>query len=259
MIKFVVIIVSLAILGFIFLKHYLLVEKNISLKELFFKPKNWAKHMPYEHQHEFGAEEMIPSPDQVDDKNRVKADSMVRKSDIYLGKGDINEAEKNLIQALALDPSSIEAYKRLGLLYLRQGQFTKAENIYKKLVFTIHDEPTYFSNLGMALYSQKKLEEAKKYYKKAIELDSDRIQRIFSLGQIHYELQEMEEAMKYLKKATEMEPDNLDYMLTLVHFYVDYELVLEARTLAEELARAYPEHEEVQNVLNKLMNPTVQE
>jgi Tfp pilus assembly protein PilF len=253
MIKSAVIILSLLVLSLIFLRRYLIVEKNVTISELFFKPKNWIKHNPREQQQQdFNADEMIPQPEQVDNKKRVKADSMVKKADIIMQKGDLNLGEKTLIQAIATDPSSIEAYKRLGLLYLRQGQYTKAENIYKKLVFSIHDDPTLYSNLGMALYSQKKLEEAKKYYKKAIEIDSERVQRIFSLGQIHYELREMEEALKYLQKAVDMDCENLDYLLTLVHFYIDFELIAEARQLADEIIRSQPDNKEVKSILEKL-------
>lgn len=252
MTKLILIAASVAILSFIFLRRYLAVEKNISLSGIFFKTKSWSKHVPDTESHDLTAEEMIPQPEDVDEKKRVKADILVRKSDAYLAKGDARQAEKLLIQTLALDPSAVEAYKRLGVLYLHQQQFTKAENIYRKLIFTFHDEPTFLSNLGMALYSQGNLEEAKKFYKKAVELDSERVGRIFSLGQIHYELKELEDALDYIQKAVNIDPGNVDYLLTLAQLYVDVEMINEARQLAEDIVRSHPDNEDIRKVLEDL-------
>lgn len=240
-----VIVIGVLVLALIYLRRYLVVEKGIKLGALFFRPKNLFRHHEPEHEHkEVTVEEFIPSRDEVDEKDVKKADSLVKKADIVMGKGDEKGAEKYLIQALALDPSCIEAYKRLAYLYLRQGQFGKAESIYRKLVVTITDDPTLFSNLGMALYSQQKLGDAKSYYKKALELDAERPGRFFSLAQIHYELEEFEDALNHFRRAVEMDPRNLDYLLTLAHFYIDRELHAEARHLLDDILAAFPDNEE---------------
>lgn len=239
-----VIVVGIALLALIYLRRYLEVEKGIKVGTLFFRPKNLFRHHVDEKPSEVTVEEFIPSRDEVDEKNVAKADSLVKKADIMMGRGDEKEAEKFLIQALALDPSCIEAYKRLAYLYLRQGQFGKAESIYRKLIVTITDDPTLFSNLGMALFSQQKLEDAKSFYKKALELDKERPGRFFSLAQIHYELEEFEEALDHFRRAVDMDPRNLEYLLTLAHFYVDREMPGEARTLLDELLLVFPENED---------------
>lgn len=241
----IVIIVGIAILSFIFLKRYLEEEKGIKLWSLFFRPKNLIRHHQREEKpSEVTVEEFIPAREHVDEKLVAKADSLVKKADIVVGKGDDQEAEKFLIQALSLDPSCIEAYKRLAYMYLRQGQFSKAESIYRKLVVTITDDPAMFSNLGMALFSQQKLEDAKNFYKKALDLDKERPGRFFSLAQIHYELEEFEDALDHFRRAVEMDERNLDYLLTLAHFYVDREMPGEARTLLDEILLIFPENEE---------------
>lgn len=247
------VVIGIGVLALIFLRRYLITEKGIHLGSLFFRPRNLFR--PHEPEHapsEVTVEEFIPSRKEMDEKNVAKADSLVKKADILMGRGDEKEAEKSLIQALSLDPSCIPAYKRLAYLYLRQGQFGKAESIYRKLIVTITDDPSLFSNLGMALYSQQKLEDAKSFYQKALELDSERAGRFFSLAQIHYELEEFERALEHFQRAVSMDPRNMDYLLTLAHFYVDRDMQSEARLLVDDILAAFPDNEEAIRMKEKL-------
>jgi tetratricopeptide (TPR) repeat protein len=242
-------ILSLAALGAIFLTHYLRLEKGISLGSIFFRKKNVVHIAKEPDSAEVTVEEMIPSQDKVDPKNVARADSLVKRAEAQLTKGQAREAEKLLIQALSLDPGAVEAYNKLGLIYLREGQFNKAENIFRKLIVAAIGEPSYFSNLGLALYSQGKLEEAKTHYKKAIELDGGRAGRFFSLGQIHRELGEMNEAVGHLKKAVEMEPRNLDFMLSLAQFHIEVKQLPEARQLLGKILLIAPDNGDALSML----------
>jgi len=247
-----IIVVGIAVLCLIYLRKYLLSEKQIKLGSLFFRPRNLFRHHEVDAPSEVTAAEFIPMPTEVDEKSRFKADSLLKKADVSAGKNDDKGAEKLLIQALSLDPSSTEAYKRLAYLYLRQGQFGKAESIYRKLIVTITEDPTLLSNLGMALCSQQKLEDAKQFYRKALEVDAQRPGRFFSLGQILYELEELPEALEHFKRAVAMDPENLDYLLTLAHYYLDHGMQVDARALLNEIILSFPQSAEAQKMLDKL-------
>lgn len=248
-VRLLIIFAGVAVLGFIFLRHYVQLEKGVKLGSFFFRPKNLFRHREEEESKEITVDEMIPAEDQVDVKNKAKGDTLVRRADVQLQKGDVTEAEKSLIQAIAVDPSSVEAYKRLGLIYLRQGYFGKAEGIYRKLAMTIVDDATLFSNLGLALYSQQKLPEARDFYCKAIEHGDARAGRFFSLGKVMHELNESEEALQNYQKALELDPVNLDYMLGVASFYVERGMQAEARQLLSEILAEYPENESAQEML----------
>jgi len=249
----IIILVGVGALALIYLRRYLLVEKGITFGSLFFRQKT-VVHQPKTEDKptELTASEFIPPPDQVDDKDRAKADSFVKKADVLLRKGDDKEAEKFFIKALSLDPSCIDAYKRLAYMYLRQQQFGKAENIYRKIIVSIIDDPALYSNLGLALYSQQKLEDAKQFYKKAVELDNTRAGRFFSLGQIYYELDNFEDALDSFKRAIDMDPANLDYLLTLAHFYIDRGVINEAKQILEDILSTFPDHAEAKDLLDSL-------
>lgn len=243
MIQFWIAFVGIIVLGAIFLHRFMIVERGVSLKSLLFRKKNIFRHIEHAETSNLTVDEMLPAAETVNPKDRAKADSLVRKAELGLKKGTLKECEQLLIKALALDPSSVEAHNKLGLIYLQQGLFGKAESIYKKLTLTLSHEPAYFGNLGMALYSQGKLEEAKVSYKKAMELDATRPGRFFSLGRIFTELNEVEEAIAHLKKAVEMDSKNLDYLLTLAQLYIDKKLLVEAKQLLGEILLISPDNE----------------
>ena len=260
MIQLLIILIGVVILGSIFLRRYMMVERGIASFSLLGRKRNFLDLLHF-HGHgdrsgtntlELAIEEIIPDAATVDAKKSAKANILIKKADADLANGDQLHAEKHLIQALALDPSRVETYSKLGLLYLHQGQFSKAENMYQKLIASSQNDPVYFSNLAVALYQQQKLEGAKANYKKAIELDSSRAGRFFSLGQVLKELGELHEALDNFKKAIEMDPKNMDYLLTLAQVYIDAQMLDEARTLLGDVLMADPGNEMAGEMLRKL-------
>ncbi len=244
MIQFFIIVIGIVILVGIFSRRYILVEKGK-------KPVSHRKDLLKYFHHlfdspkadEITANEIIPDISTIDPKKISKADSLLKRAEAYFEKGDVKNGEKTLIQSLSLNPACKEIYHQLGLFYLKQGQYGKAEMMYRKLVasreqkslLSTSDDPAYYSNLGLALYQQNKLAEAKEFYMKAIELDATRAGRIFSLAQIFHELQEFDQALRYFLRAIELDAKNIDYLLTLAQFYHDREMAAEKQKLLDEI------------------------
>lgn len=252
--QLMIVILGVFILGIIFLRRYLILEDKIDLVPFFAKKRNLLAHFHLNKNDdiEISMEELIPDVSTIDPKTVAKADIHYRKADIFLNRGDLRNAARTLIQALSLNPALKEAYSRLALIYMKESLFSKAENIYRKLIMTVNDDPTFYNNLGMALYSQRKLEEAKNFYKKAIDLDDKRAGRIFSLSQILYELGEIEDALEHVKKAIILEPRNLDYLLTLAQFYVETGRPDEARQVLNEVLSLSPGNRMALDIQEKL-------
>ncbi len=236
MIQFFVVLVGIIILVGIFFRRYKIVKKGATAGS---HRKDLLKHFYHffdrPRADEITADEIIPDVSGIDPKKVSRADGLLKRADAYFEKGDIKNVEKTLIQSLSLNPGSRETYHRLGLLYLKQGQYGKAEVIYRKLIANVADDPAYYSNLGLALYQQKKFAEAKEFYIKAIELDSARAGRFFSLAQTFHELQEFDQALRHFLKAIELDAKNIDYLLTLAQFYHDREMIAEKQKLLEEI------------------------
>ena len=245
MIQALIILLGIGILSVIFMRRYMQVEKGVSSSLMSHRRglMNNLNRFLEKEDFEVTMDELIPEAATIDPKDVGKADSLLKRADAYMQKGDLRNGAKLMIQSLSLDPSNREAYHKLGLLYLRQGKFGKAEMMYRKLIMSAQNDPVFLSNLGLALYQQKKLEEAKGFYQQAIELDDSRAGRFFSLGQILIELGEFEQALDHLRKAVAMDPRNLDYLLTVAQFYIDREMMPEARQLLGEILALAPDSE----------------
>jgi tetratricopeptide (TPR) repeat protein len=232
----------LIILAVIFFRRYLIIEDK---HPMISRRKNMLSHFHLQHQDSFEVtpEEIIPDISTIDSKNIAKAEIHFRKAEILISRGDLRTAAKTLIQAISLNPGYLEAYAKLGMIYMHQNMHSKAENIFKKLILSVVDNPSFYSNLGLSLYNQGKLEDAKYYYKKAVELDDSRASRFFALGQIYYEMKELEPATDYIKKAIMLEPRNQDILLTLVHIYLDRNLPEQAIEVLNEVLVLSPGNE----------------
>jgi len=238
------------------MRRFMMVERGVSSVSLLGRNKNVLDllHLHRTKNHEVlevTVDEMIPERSTVDGKKVAKADMLVKKADAVSSKGDLKQGEQLLIQALALDPSNVDAYHKLGLLYLHQGQFSKAEQMYHKLVMSAKNDPVYFSNLAVAMYQQKNLAGAKTHYKKSIELDASRPGRFFSLAQVLKEMGEMQDALEHFKKAVDMDPKNLDYLLTLAQVYIDQGLLDDARSLLGQILAVYPDNDMAKEMMQQ--------
>lgn len=256
MIKGFLLLGGIAVLAAIFIRRYQMNEKGFTPGKLFRQIGQGLRQLR-ERRGDFDVtiDEMIPSAETIDPKKVLKANTLLKRGEVFLEKGNLAEAAKHFIQCLALDPSNQAAYHKLGLVYLKQEQFGKAEMLYRKLVVVTTEDPSYLSNLALALYQQKKLPEAKTFYQRALELDQSRAGRFFSLGQVLYELQEFEKALEHFQKAVEMEPGSLDYLLTLAQFYLDQGFKKEGGQLLSEILVLYPENEIAAELMRKYVGP----
>ena len=250
----ILLLVAMVALVTIFVRRYKISEKGLSSAQASDRSKNRIYHFLMRNQNdnfEITVEEMIPAAETINLKNKLKAESIFRKADAAMEKGDLKTAERILIQSLALDPSNQEAYSKLGLIYLKEGMFSKAELIYRKLLLGAMEDPSYLSNLGLALYQQQKLEEAKSYYQKALQFDQSRPGRFFSLGQILHELENFEEALQHFSRASEMDPKNIDYLLTLASFYIDRSMPVEAKQMLDRVLAIDPNNQMAHEMLKE--------
>jgi tetratricopeptide (TPR) repeat protein len=161
----------------------------------------------------------------------------------YYEKGDMEEAEKKLIQVTALDENYNDAFHKLGLIYLKQNQFGRAEAVFKQLVYNVENDPVYYSNLGRALYEQKKYDEALEAYLKALELDSTRPGRFISTAEVYRQLNNKEKAFEMYKKAIEMDAGNIDYLLTFANFLIEDNKIEQAKETLQQVLEKEPENE----------------
>ena len=101
----------------------------------------------------------------------MKNDLLFYKASLLSKIGDKEEAVEHYEKFISVSPLSQAGLINLGLLYLEQKEFNKAEVIFKKAIkLTSSDKKAKsYSGLGESLYQQKKYDIALKNFKKSIE------------------------------------------------------------------------------------------
>lgn len=206
---------------------------------------------------EEAAEEEVsmPEPEQSSPLEQAELLGTVRKTflkaDTHLSRNEFDEALPLLLAVIAAEPDHLEAHHKLGLSYLKQGDFPQAELYFSKLV-NLKQDPVYFSNLGAALYQQQRLVEAAEAYENAIALDDKRGERLQSLGQVYYELGEDDKALHYFERASRRKPKDMDLKLILADYYERLVRLDEAIETLEGILELDPYNEDVKKRLKLL-------
>lgn len=151
-------------------------------------------------------------------ENFASARKSFQKGEMHFSKNELEDAENCLIMAIESDQTYLDAHHKLGLLYMKKGDFQQAELSFSKLV-NLKKDPIYFSNLGATLYSQQRLLEAAEAYENAIALDDRRAERLESLAQVYHELNDFEKALKYFEIAARRKPKNIELKEILIDYY----------------------------------------
>lgn len=178
--------------------------------------------------------------------------SFLRKAELHFARQEWKETEKFLIQALALDEHNIKVNRLLGLTFLHQGEWPRAELIYKKILELEPKEASHFGNLGLAFYHQKKYPLAREAYLSAIRLDDKKANRWISLGQIYLKLKNTPAAVGSFQSAVRLDRNNLDYLTALAESYELAEKRPEAIQTYEKILSLSPYNESAKDKMANL-------
>jgi len=173
--------------------------------------------------------------------------SLFKKGEMKFAKNDLEEAERCFVQIVSLEDTHLEANLYLGLIYLKQKNFPKAEFFFHKLV-NLKKDPVYYSNLGLALYQQGRLLEAAEAYESAVVLDDKRAARFASLAQVYRELSNDEKALINFERASQKSPRNLDYLWATLEYYQKLSRADDVAATADRILDLDPYNEDAKRI-----------
>lgn len=105
-----------------------------------------------------------------------------------------------------LDPTYVEAYNNLGIIYQMLGDMEKAFEFYQK---STEINPKYekgYNNLGIILFLKGRYEEAREAFQKALAINSNNIESHINLGILFKKKGEREKAIESYRKALAINP-----------------------------------------------------
>ena len=113
---------------------------------------------------------------------------------ILQGFGKLQEAEKYVRKAIAINPYFVGAHLNLGLILRDLGKLNEAEKSTSQAIKINPKSARAHSNLGIILKDLGKLDEADSALRKAIEIDPDYVNAYLNLGIVLKDLGKLQEA-----------------------------------------------------------------
>jgi tetratricopeptide (TPR) repeat protein len=161
---------------------------------------------------------------------------------IHLGRGELEEAQKEFEQALSLDPNNAEALLNMGAIRRVKGRVAEAEHfvkralqvnpnsigalaqlaeikrdqndldesirLYREALAVDDSQPFVHLGLGDSLQRAGRYEEAERAFTSVLELDPDSFEGHYNLGVTHLRRDRLDEAVEQFEKALALHPDH---------------------------------------------------
>jgi hypothetical protein len=115
--------------------------------------------------------------------------------------GRLPEAARELEEAYLLRPRDHRVLNLLGLIYFKQEELERAEEIYRKLVAESPDSHTLFYNLGLVYLKLSRVEEAERSLLRSLELAGSSPKVHFYLGSIYERMERLQDAIFHYRQA----------------------------------------------------------
>lgn len=124
-----------------------------------------------------------------------------------LDAGDLAKAEREFLDAVALDPKLARAQFGLGNVYVRQGRLSEAEKAFKAALASDPKLAPAQANLGVVYYQMGQLAQAAAAFEAALRLEPDDAANLYLLAVVRLQENNLAEAEKLLMKARDLKPD----------------------------------------------------
>jgi type IV pilus biogenesis/stability protein PilW len=143
----------------------------------------------------------------------VKANELEQNPLIYFNMGvdlyrqrEIPKAIHAYQRVIELDPTYVEAYNNLGIIYQDIGDFDKALEAYHKAIEVNPKYEKAYNNLGILLFLNNRNEESIQAFQKAIEINPGNIESYINLGILLKKQGEFNKAIECFQKALTINP-----------------------------------------------------
>jgi tetratricopeptide (TPR) repeat protein len=158
-------------------------------------------------------EEYIKARKVKGDHGRFKEE--LRQADMAIAKNNLRDAKRYLIQAMALTENELPVSLKLADVYMKAGDFKRAETLYRKLLEEDPDNPDIYENIGKIMLKKKAYKEAVQAYCRAVELDDKDDRKFLALGKLYHLMMRYGVAAECFKKAAELKPREVNYLFLL--------------------------------------------
>lgn len=170
-------------------------------------------------------------------KDRASVEQKVRvllsQGEEYLKQEDYMEAERRFVEAIALNPSHVESYKALSVLYIEKKEYDQAKEILKHILKLNHDDPQAYSSLGLIESQLGHLDEAEQDYLRSVALAQTVASYHHELGLVYRAKGEAKKALAQFSEAVSLDPSNPKYL----HYQIEEAIAAGDKKVAHDAYR----------------------
>ncbi|BBM88128.1 tetratricopeptide repeat protein [Candidatus Uabimicrobium amorphum] len=133
---------------------------------------------------------------------------------------DLSKAKGYYLQALDIQPKSIEPLSEVIAIYSADEKWKEAEILLERLISVLPEEETdkiveAYYDWGVAAQKQKKIDQAIGYFKSAVEKNNEHLPSVLSLAKIYFSKQSFHESLTYYEKAYSLESEETN--INIIH------------------------------------------
>jgi predicted AlkP superfamily phosphohydrolase/phosphomutase/tetratricopeptide (TPR) repeat protein len=134
---------------------------------------------------------------------------------VLLKEGRTQEAERELLQALTLNPALSDPLTELHTLYKDTSRMLTLEPIVRKGLELDDKSLVHLNWMGLIYEWKRDLPRAEQSFKRALEIDPDYAPTMANLGALYGRNGRLQEAVDVLSRAVAKDPDNLESWVNL--------------------------------------------
>jgi tetratricopeptide (TPR) repeat protein len=179
-----------------------------------------------------------------------KNDPRFAEVDAWLQRGDLEAAKTKIRELLESDPSSVEGYNLLGIIYTSQKDYPHALEAFRKALQLDPKSPRTHNNLGDSYVAQGKLDQAEKEFRSVLQPNPANRDANYNLGLLLMAKGLPAEAIAHLQRVR---PVNLPTRFNLVRAYLRANRVTEGLRLASQVSAENSQDAEVHATLGVLL------
>jgi len=154
--------------------------------------------------------EALAEPDAGRDWRLLAAMGLVNESEKRFA-----EAEKNYLDALALDPRALTPMSQLVPLYASVKEWNKLARILDAALQADPNSLQHINWMAMVMLKRQDYPAAEELLRRALSVDSANTTVLANLGALHMKMNRVDEAIKNFEKAVELAPTNSQALFNL--------------------------------------------
>ena len=159
-----------------------------------------------------------PDPMVREQKNEEAMAAYVTGSQL-MNQGRLDEAERYLLQAIAIDPEFADALDHLGIVYRRMNRLAEAEAMYLRSIGIDDRNRVPYINLAIVYRMQGRLNDAFELYRKLIEINPNDPEGYFGIGTIFFLVENFEASHAFFDAAVVLyKAYNSSYVYHAYHY-----------------------------------------